>query len=103
MRFLPFLYMALALSAADRTNPWFRADVGVRDDKIATAGDRSHDSAMRIVDAKQRVLAPGFIDVHTDVEGSVEKVPGGGDYLMDGVTAVVTGAQPGQIVRHISQ
>jgi N-acyl-D-amino-acid deacylase len=77
---------------ADGTgNPWFRADVGVRDGRIAAAGDLSRDSARRIVDAKQRTLAPGFIDVHSHVEGSVEKVPGGDNYLMDGVTSVVTG------------
>jgi N-acyl-D-amino-acid deacylase len=61
------------------------------DGRIAAVGDLSRDSARRIVDAKRRTLAPGFIDVHTHVEGSVEKVPGGDNYLMDGVTTVVTG------------
>ena len=104
MRLLPPFCLAFALSAADYDllirdarvadgtgNPWFHADVGIRDGRVAAVGDLSHDSAQRIVDAKQRTLAPGFIDVHTHVEGSVEKVPGGDNYLMDGVTTVVTG------------
>jgi len=105
MRFLAFFFWAVfALSAEDYDllirnarvvdgtgNPWFRADVGVRGGKIAAVGDLSHDSASRTVDAKERVVAPGFIDVHTHVEGGVEKVPGGDNYLMDGVTTIVTG------------
>jgi N-acyl-D-amino-acid deacylase len=105
MRFVPlFFWLACALSAEDYDliirnarvvdgtgNPWYRADVGVRNGKIAVMGDLSHEAAKRTIDAKERVVAPGFIDVHTHVEGGVEKVPGGDNYLMDGVTTVVTG------------
>jgi N-acyl-D-amino-acid deacylase len=105
MRFLAFLLWAsFALFAEDYDllirnarvvdgtgNPWYRGDVGVRGGKIAAVGDLSHDTATRTLDAKERVVAPGFIDVHTHVEGGVEKVPGGDNYLMDGVTTVVTG------------
>jgi N-acyl-D-amino-acid deacylase len=44
-----------------------------------------------VIDARDRVVAPGFIDVHTHIEGMVEKIPRGDNYLMDGVTTVVTG------------
>ncbi len=107
MRFLPlFLWLAVAVacSAADfdllirharvvdgTGNPWYRGDIGVRDGRITAVGDLSQDSAKRTIDAKERVVAPGFIDVHTHVEGGVEKVPGGDNYVMDGVTTVVTG------------
>ena len=43
------------------------------------------------VDARERVVAPGFIDVHTHVEGGIERFPEGGNYITDGVTSVVTG------------
>src|SRR5260370_24810694 len=107
MRFLPlvlWLEVAVACSAGDfdllirharvvdgTGNPWYRGDIGVRDGRITAVGDLSQDSAKRTIDAKERVVAPGFIDVHTHVEGGVEKVPGGDNYLMDGVTTVVTG------------
>lgn len=72
-------------------NPWFRADVGVKDGKIAAIGMLAAKSADRTIDAGNRVLAPGFIDVHTHVEGAVELNPMGANYLLDGVTTVVTG------------
>jgi N-acyl-D-amino-acid deacylase len=72
-------------------NPWFRADVGVRDGKIAAIGALSKASADKVIDANNRVLAPGFIDVHTHIEGGIEKVPRADNYILDGVTTVVTG------------
>ncbi|HWQ56501.1 MAG TPA: D-aminoacylase [Bryobacteraceae bacterium] len=73
-------------------NPWFRADVGIRDGRVITIGRiPAEAAAARVIDARNRVLAPGFIDVHTHVEGGLEKVPRGDNYVMDGVTTVVTG------------
>lgn len=72
-------------------NPWFRADIGVRGGRITAVGDLSAKNADRVIDAKERIAAPGFIDVHTHIEGAVEKVPRGDNYLLDGVTTVVTG------------
>ena len=72
-------------------NPWFRADVGVRDGRIVDVGRLSDRSGFRVIDAAGRVLAPGFIDVHTHIEGTVEKVPRGDNYILDGVTTVITG------------
>ena len=72
-------------------NPWFRADVAVKDGKIAAIGRLSGASAPRIIDARERVLAPGFIDVHTHIESGVERNPRGDNFLLDGVTTVITG------------
>ncbi|HEU0121706.1 MAG TPA: D-aminoacylase [Bryobacteraceae bacterium] len=72
-------------------NPWFRADVGLREGKIAAIGNLNGKSAGRAVDAANRVVTPGFIDVHTHVEGAVELNPMGANYLLDGVTTIVTG------------
>jgi N-acyl-D-aspartate/D-glutamate deacylase len=69
MRFLPlFFWLAFVCSAADfdllirharvvdgTGNPWYRADIGVRDGRIAAVGDLSRDSAARTIDAKERV------------------------------------------------
>ena len=72
-------------------NPWFRADVGIRDGRVTAVGRLEGRSAYRDIDAAGRVVAPGFIDVHTHVEGDVEKIPSGDNYLLDGVTTVITG------------
>jgi N-acyl-D-amino-acid deacylase len=72
-------------------NAWFRAEVGVRNGRIAALGKLSSVSATRVIDAAGRVLAPGFIDVHTHNEDGVERRPRGDNFLLDGVTTVVTG------------
>ena len=44
-------------------NPWFRADVGIRGDRIAEVGTLRGRAAQRTIDAADRVLSPGFIDM----------------------------------------
>ncbi|MTB50097.1 amidohydrolase family protein [Lewinella sp. W8] len=74
----------------------YRADVGVRDGEItfvgeATAAERR---ARRVIDAAGYYVTPGFIDPHThalrDLSDSVKRV--NLNYLMQGVTTVVTGS-----------
>jgi N-acyl-D-amino-acid deacylase len=72
-------------------NPWYRADVGILDEKTAAAGSLGQMSATSVVEGRDLVLAPGFIDVHTHVEDEVENLPGAADFLRDGVTTIVTG------------
>jgi N-acyl-D-amino-acid deacylase len=72
-------------------NPWFRADVAVKDGRIAAVGRFPNAGARITIDARERVVAPGFIDVHTHIEREIEKVPRAENFLLDGVTTVVTG------------
>ena len=46
-------------------NPWVRADVGIRGERIAAVGDLGAARAAREIDAAGMYVAPGFIDVHT--------------------------------------
>lgn len=80
-------------------NPWFRADIGIRDGRIAAIGNLAGAAGYREIDARQRVVAPGFIDVHTHIEGGIEKVPRGDNYILDGVTTVVTGNCGGSMLK----
>jgi len=80
-------------------NPWFRADVAVKGGRIAGVGKFPTATADRVIDAGQRVVAPGFIDVHTHIEGGIEKVPRADNYLLDGVTTVITGNCGGSQLR----
>lgn len=72
-------------------NAWFRADVGVRDGRIAAIGALGGATAARVIDADGRVVAPGFIDVHTHVEGNLPARPDAENLVADGVTTIVTG------------
>jgi len=44
--------------------PRRRADVGILGDRVVTVGDVADDTA-QVIDASGKVVAPGFIDVHT--------------------------------------
>lgn len=44
-------------------NPWYRADVGIRGDRIAEIGELTGRTALRTIDAADRVVSPGFIDM----------------------------------------
>lgn len=46
-------------------NPWFYADVGVREGRIVAVGPLEGATAERVVDARGKVVTPGFIDLHS--------------------------------------
>jgi N-acyl-D-amino-acid deacylase len=78
-------------------NPWFRADVAVKDGRIARVGDVRPGQARRVIDARGRILAPGFIDVHAHVEG-IYNLPAAENFVRMGVTSLVTGNCGGSAV-----
>jgi dihydroorotase/N-acyl-D-amino-acid deacylase len=43
--------------------PWFRGDIGIKGDRIAAVGDLSQAAAARRIDARDHMVAPGFIDM----------------------------------------
>ena len=46
-------------------NPWYRADIGIRGDRIVAMGALSEAKAATVIDAGDRYVTPGFIDVHS--------------------------------------
>jgi len=63
-------------------NPPHRTDVGIRDGKIIELSRwRFYFSRAKLqIDARGRIVAPGFIDVHTHVEGNI---PASGAFRAD--------------------
>ncbi len=49
-------------------NPWFPADIGVRGGRIVRVGDLGDVPASRVVDARGKYVAPGFIDIHSHAD-----------------------------------
>jgi N-acyl-D-amino-acid deacylase len=72
-------------------NPWYVADVGIRDGRIVAIGRLDTAGARRVLDAKGLIVAPGFLDIHTHVEGTIKRIPTADNYLFDGVTSIITG------------
>lgn len=71
-------------------NPWFYGDVGVADGIIAAVG-RLDMEAHRIIDARQRVISPGFIDGHCHSDLMILDHPYSEIKLRQGVTTEVIG------------
>lgn len=72
-------------------NSWFRSSIGVYNGKIIKIGTIETSNAKKIIDAKNQVIAPGFIDVHTHIEQDEVRNPTAENFIYDGVTTVITG------------
>ena len=80
-------------------NPWFRADVGIRDGAIAAIGDLAAASADRVIELQGRYVVPGFIDMHSHADEGLDAEGGPGsegarrravpNMVSQGVTTVV--------------
>jgi N-acyl-D-amino-acid deacylase len=79
--------------------PWFRGDVGVRGDTIVSIGDLSALEAKTTIDAHDRIVSPGFIDLLGQSQGAVLSDPHLEGKVRQGVTTEVTGEghSPGPI------
>jgi len=72
-------------------NPWTEANIAIQGDRIAKISRREVLEWENIVDARGLIVAPGFIDSHTHSDSSVLEHSIGLNFLMQGVTTVVTG------------
>jgi N-acyl-D-aspartate/D-glutamate deacylase len=52
-------------------NPAIRADVAIRGDRIVAIGDLWAADAATVVDARDRYVAPGFMDAHSHAAGAL--------------------------------
>jgi N-acyl-D-amino-acid deacylase len=71
--------------------PARRADLGIVGDKIVAIDHLADASAARILDATNRYIAPGFIDIHTHSDETVLINPKMESKIQQGVTTEVTG------------
>ena len=53
----------------------YRADLGIRGDRIEAIGDLNDADAYQTIDATGKVVAPGFVDVHNHSDGWLLKTP----------------------------
>jgi N-acyl-D-amino-acid deacylase len=72
-------------------NNWYYGNIVVKDGRIIQTGSNIRVTAKKIIDARGLIVAPGFIDVHTHLEGDESGDPNATNFILDGVTTCVTG------------
>ena len=72
-------------------NPWFAGDVAVRNGRIVAIGRLPNATASRVIDATGRIVAPGFIDLHTHSDISLLADGTAQSKVRQGVTLDVLG------------
>jgi N-acyl-D-amino-acid deacylase len=72
-------------------SPWFVADIGIVDGRIARIGRLAGATAGRRIDASGLIVAPGFIDPHAHARERLFELPTADGYLLQGITTVVDG------------
>jgi N-acyl-D-amino-acid deacylase len=72
-------------------NNWYYGNIAVKDGKIFKIGRDVKLTAKKTIDATGLIIAPGFIDVHTHLEGDEKSDPNATNFILDGVTTCITG------------
>ncbi len=86
-------------------NPWFYGDIGVTGDTIVEIGDLTGEKAGKTIDARGLVVSPGFTDIHTHSDRGLGRTDSNANlnYLIQGVTTVVTGNCGGSVSLKVAE
>lgn len=71
--------------------PWIEADIGMKNGVITKIGYLGKVQAEKIIDARGKFVAPGFIDMHNHSDFHILAYPTAESALMQGVTTIVIG------------
>lgn len=72
-------------------SPWYAADVGIRNGRVAAIGRLADAAAKQEIDASGRVVAPGFIDMLGQSELTALVDPHLPSKIFQGITTEITG------------
>lgn len=72
-------------------SPWYSGDLGIRDGRIITIGNLAGAARKKTIDARGRVVAPGFIDMLGQSEITILVEPRLPSKIYQGITTEITG------------
>lgn len=72
-------------------NPWYHGDLGLRGDSIAAIGDLSAAKAARVINARGKLVCPGFVDMHALSDIMLLAEPAHEGKLRQGITSELLG------------
>ncbi|MEM8894607.1 MAG: amidohydrolase family protein [Bacteroidota bacterium] len=97
-------------------NPWYYQDLGIKDGRIEKLGLLKPGDGEEVLDAKGKIVAPGFVDIHSHADGNQGHEYGlrkdhpmmkaAHNLVMQGITTVVVnhdGRSPESIEDQIAQ
>jgi N-acyl-D-aspartate/D-glutamate deacylase len=88
----PFDVLIVNAHIIDGTgSPWYAGDIGIRDGRIAAIGKLAGRQATRVIDAHDKVVAPGFIDMLGQSELTILVDPRLPSKIHQGITTEITG------------
>ena len=89
---MQFDYLFRSVTVIDGSGgPQYRGDVAIKGDRIVEIAPAIDGQAQHEIDGTGRVLAPGFIDVHTHDDINVIRMPEYLPKISQGVTTVIVG------------
>jgi N-acyl-D-amino-acid deacylase len=79
-------------SSGDKKNK-LETDIGIKDGKITAIGNLQDKLADTVIDAKDKYVTPGFVDIttHSDTHWSLFNYPAQESFLRQGVTTIIGG------------
>jgi N-acyl-D-amino-acid deacylase len=72
-------------------NPWFRADIGIKDGRIARLSRTPLKGADRVIDARGLLVCPGFINLHSHSDATILSHNNAENCLAMGLVTELTG------------
>src|SRR5437016_1382005 len=72
-------------------SPWYSGDIGISNGKIAAIGNLSGTARKRTIDAREMIVAPGFIDMLGQSETTILVDPRLPSKIYQGITTEITG------------
>ena len=86
-------------------NPWFYADIAIKDGQIVRVGKVTDSAARDTIDAQGLYVTPGFIDVHSHAASGLvkEELSNAKPLLLQGITTVFVNPDGGGAVDLVRQ
>ena len=82
----------------------FGGDIAIHQGRIVQIGPGLEGKADLTIEADEKIVAPGFIDIHTHADEKIKQVSTADNYLLQGVTTVIGGncgrLKGGEDIRH---
>src|SRR5256884_7002532 len=72
-------------------SPWYSGDIGISNGKITAIGNLSETARKRTIDAREMIVAPGFIDMLGQSETTILVDPRLPSKIYQGITTEITG------------